>query len=429
MKVRTVYWDDKDRMKLRESFIDTRSASFKTARRAYWKLLIAAQEVEIAAGRVTIVKVRPIHLPAKTAVSPLSIMRHAFGSVVDVYCDRLSKIEEEKRITSAAFLPVRDGKIEEGDLIGVVKVYPMNIAPSDFIGSLEEPEVNVTLDEVEGNLVYRKNGETIRERTKMREYWYRRWNIAEWYPIIAKERVEVVKGEIRLLRVENIELPENTIPVPLSMMRHALGTVADVAHAGKPRLVEEKKLITHALFLPVFDGVIEKGDMIGVLNAYYISTGERSARLLQQLTRREEGNLVYWDNGEIVRRRFRILPFSFKRSSIGKFEPLIAAESVELREGDVELVRVMDLEFPSGTIAQPLTGFNHAVGSVLDIAALEPPKMVEDDRKATHAVVVAIKDGRIEKRDLLGAVAVYNVSVLREPEFFLSRYQEVFVRT
>lgn len=175
--------------------------------------------------------------------------------------------------------------------------------------------------------------------------------------------------------------------------------------------------------------MIEKGDMIGVLNAYYISTGERSARLLQQLTRREEGNLVYWDNGEIVRRRFRILPFSFKRSSIGKFEPLIAAESVELREGDVELVRVLDLEFPSGTIAQPLTGFNHAVGSVLDIAALEPPKMVEDDRKATHAVVVAIKDGRIEKRDLLGAVAVYNVSVLREPEFFLSRYQEVFVRT
>ncbi len=429
MKVRTVYWSDKDKMQVKEGFINTRSALFKTARKAYWKLLIAAQEVEITKGRITIVKVRPIRLPPKTAVSPLSIMRHALGSVVDVYCEKLSKIEEEKKITNTAFLPVRNGKIEEGDLIGVVKVYPMNIATSDFIGSLEEPNINVTLDEVEGNIVYRRDGEIIREKVRMGEYWYRRWNIAEWYPIIAREKVEVLKGEIKLLRVENIELPENTIPVPLSMMRHALGTVGDVAHAGKPRLIEEKKLITHALFIPVFDGVIEKGDMIGVLNAYYISTGERSARLLQQLTKREEANLVYWDGDKVIRHRFRFIPFSFKRSSIGRFEPLIAAESTELDEGDVELVKVLDLEFPSGTIAQPLTGFNHAVGSVLDIAALEPPKMVEDDRRATHAIVAAVKKGRIEKGDLLGAVAVYNVSVLREPEFFLSRYQEVFVRT
>jgi len=341
----------------------------------------------------------------------------------------LSKIEEEKKITSAAFLPIRDGKIEEGDLIGVVKVYPMNIAPPDFIGSLEEPDINVTLDEREGNLVYWKEDAVIRERMRMKEYWYRRWNIAEWYPIIAKESTEVLKGEIELVRIENIELPENTIPVPLSMMRHALGTVLDVAHAGKPRLIEEKKMITHALFIPVFDGVIERGDIIGVLNAYYISTGERTTRLLQQLTKRGEANIVYWDGGRIVRRSLQLMPFSFKRSSIGRFEPLIAAESVELDEGDIELVKVMDLEFPSGTIAQPLTGFNHAVCSVLDVAVLEPPKMVEDDRRVTHAVVAAVKKGRIEKGDLLGAVAVYNVSVLREPEFFLSRYQKVFVRT
>ena len=427
MKVRTVYWSDKDRMKIKESFTDIRSAYFKTAGRAYWKLLLAAQEVEITKGQVTVIKVKPIRLPPKTAVSPLSIMRHALGSVVDVYFEKMSRIEEEKRIVNVAFLPIQDGKVEEGDLVGVVKVYPMNVAPADSIGSIGEPDVNVTLEEAEGNIVYWKDG-VVRERVRMKEYWYRRWNIAEWHPIIARESAHVHKGEINLIRVENLELPENTIPVPLSMMRHAMGSVVDVAQAGKPRLVEEKKLITHAVFVPAFDGTIERGDLLGVLNVYYISTGERSLRLLQQLIKREEANLVYWDEGVTKRRAIHITPFSFKRSSIGRFEPLVAAESIELERGDVELVKIADLEFPSGTIVQPLAGFSHAVGSVLDVAALEPPKMVEDDRRATHAVVIAAKKGRIDKGDLLGAVAIYNVSVLREPEFFLSRYQEIFTK-
>lgn len=262
----------------------------------------------------------------------------------------------------------------------------------------------------------------------MREYWYRRWNIAEWYPLIAKEEAEIFKGKVAILRVENVELPENTIPVPLSIMRHALGTVIDVSHAGEPRRVEERKFITHAIFIPVFDGKIERGDLVGVLNAYYISTGERTSRLLQQLVRREEeANIVYRKDSEIIRKKFSFLPFSFKRSSIGKFEPIIAAESRDVHEGDVELIKIMDLKFPSGTIVQPLTAFNHVVGCVVDIASCEP-KPVEEDRKATHAVVFAVKSGRIERGDLLGAIAVYNVSILREPEFFISRYREIFVR-
>ncbi|WP_202318506.1 DUF22 domain-containing protein [Archaeoglobus neptunius] len=428
MKVRTVSWEGKDWMEVKTGFTDVHSANFKSARKAYWKLLVANQEIEVKKGKPVIIGTKEIILPPKTAVSPLSIMRHALGAVFDVFGDRLYKIEEEKRIVSAAYLPVEDGVIEIGDVIGVIKVFPMNVTPSDFVGSIEEPDVNISIKEVEGNLVYTRNGKIVRERRKLREYWYRRWNVAEWYPLIAREDVDVVRGKSVLIRVENVELPENTIPVPLSVMRHALGTVVDVAHAGKPRKVEERKLITHALFVPAFNGRIEKGDLVGVLNAYYISTGERASRMLQHLIRRVEAKHVFWKNGRIVREKIVFSPFSFKRSSIGKFEPLIAAESKELEEGDVELIRILDLELPSGTIVQPLTAFNHAFGSVIDLVSSSPPRLVEEDRSVSHALVMSVKGGRIEKGDLLGAVSVYNVSVLREPEFFISRYREMFAR-
>ncbi len=428
MKVRTVYWKPEDEWEIEEGIAEVFSAYFKTAPKAYWKLLVSKQEVEVKKGKPVVIKVRKITLPPKTAVSPLSILRHALGTVFDVYGERLYRIEEEKRITAVAFLPVEDGVVEIDDLIGVVKVYPMNIAPAENVGIIAEPDVNVSLKEAEANLVFRRNGKVVRERRKLREYWYSRWHVGEWYPIIAREDVEVRRGEVMVIRIENVELPENTIPVPMAVMRHAMGTVLDIAHFGRPKAVEESKLITHAIFLPAFDGNVKRGDLLGVLNVYYISAGERAARLFQHLVRRVEASHVYWKDGKVKRERVTISPFSFKRSRIGKFEPVIAEESVELKEGEVRVVKVMDLEFPASTIPQPLTSFNHAAGAVIDLTSLSPPKMVEEDRTVTHAVVLSPKGGRIEKGDLLGAVAVYNVSVLREPEFLISRYRELLLR-
>lgn len=41
-------------------------------------------------------------------------------------------------------------------------------------------------------------------------------------------------------------------------MRHGLGSVVDVYGSGKPRRIEEAQKITHALFPPIFSGVIKK---------------------------------------------------------------------------------------------------------------------------------------------------------------------------
>lgn len=52
------------------------------------------------------------------------------------------------------------------------------------------------------------------------------------------------------------------------------------------------------------------------------------------------------------------------------FEPVVAAESRDLEKGYVETIKIMNLEFPSGTIVQSLTAFNHAVGSVVEYRKL-----------------------------------------------------------
>ena len=180
MKVRTVYWKFDGDFKPEERFAEISSAYFKTASTAYWKLLVSKQEVEVKKGRPVIIEVRKIELPPKTAVSPLSIQRHALGTVVDVYGNRLFRVEEQKNISSVVFLPVEDGTVEIDDLLGVVKVYPMNVAPAENMGVITAPEVAVSLKEQEANLVFKKDEEVVRERRKLKEYWYRRWHVGEW---------------------------------------------------------------------------------------------------------------------------------------------------------------------------------------------------------------------------------------------------------
>ncbi len=397
--------------------------NFKTADYAYWKLLIADEDTTVEKNKIKLIKIRDVQLPPHTIVSPLSIMRHGLGVVLDVYGENTRKIEEEKTLKAVTFLPIDNGTIKRGDLIGVVKVFVVGVSRKKKI---EVPTVNIEMKSYDVNIVYRTNGEIVREKERVSEYWYRRWHIAEWYPLIADESLDVKPGEVELIKIQPLEIPPNTIPVPLSIMRHALGTVLDVYHTSKPKRIEDRKTVTKAVFMPVFEGRIEKGDIIGILNVYYISIGERIINLMRHLTTKLKAKLVYWENEKIKRSEIEVEPFSFKRSPIGTFEPLIASESRSVKAGKVEIIRVEGVEFPSGTIVQPLTGMNHENGIVLDVLSFGKPKLVEEDKEVSFAVFLPIKDGEVKKGDLLGVLCVYNVAVFHEPEFFLARYRNLF---
>ncbi len=423
-EVEMVYYADYEKLKVERRKFSLTSSTFKMGGVAYWKLLIADRRIEVKKNTISLVKVKPVSLPPNTLASPLAIMRHPLGVSLDVYLNKPAKIEEAKKIVAAAFFSVENGVIEKGDLIGVVKVFPVSVST---ISGIPAPQVAMTLETSKVNLVYKSDGEVKRENVEISEYWYRRWNIGEWYPLIADESVEVARGKCVFVGIRDVELPPNTIPVPLYMMRHALGVCIDVLQPGRHRMVEERRHINRALFMPAFNGVIEKGDIIGILNIYYVSTGEMTHKIVQSLAMPSiSGKIVYWRReGEMCRKEIEIEPFMFRRSSLGRFEPLIAAESYELSANNVCVVDVEPLEFPSGTIIQPLSGRNHAYGILIDVFDFSPIRMVEEDREITKAIFLPFRDCKIKEGEMIGSLAVYHVSPLLEPKFFLAKHRMV----
>lgn len=57
----------------------------------------------------------------------------------------------------------------------------------------------------------------------------------------------------------------------MTTKNHAIGVVLDVASFEPLKRVEDDKRITSAIFLPLMDGEIKKGELLGVLNVYHVS--------------------------------------------------------------------------------------------------------------------------------------------------------------
>lgn len=412
MEVKVACWVDPQRSKINKSKIDVVPVAYRTSPYAYWKILIANEDVKLKKGEVSFVKIKEVYLPGNTLVSPLSIMRHGYGVTLDVYevCPPKIKIEEPKTLQMVAYLPVEDGEIKKGDLVGVVKVFVVGVGSAETMSKIKAADVKLELDEADVNIVYREDGEIKRETMKVKEYKYRRRHLAEWLPLVADEDVKLKAGKVVTVRIKDVRIPPETIPVPLSIMRHAYGIVVDIVQLGKPKKVEEEKIITHAVFMPILDGEIKKGDLIGVLNVYYISL--KDEKILTTQLPVNEATLVYRQDENIVRKKIELKPFGYKRSALGILEPLIATESKKIKANEVTMIKIDEINLPAGTVVQPLFARNHALGIVLDVASSEPPKRVEDDKKIDSALFLPVSDGEIEEGDLIGVLNIYHVAVV-----------------
>ncbi|MEM1578786.1 MAG: DUF22 domain-containing protein [Archaeoglobaceae archaeon] len=388
---------------------------FKTGRYAYWKLVVADENVELSAGKPELIPIRDINLPPKTMVAPLSIMRHALGSLIDVKMEKKRKIEEEKRLKKAVFLPIESGLVEKGDVIGVVKVYPTTIGD-------EEVEVKVELRKQVANIVYREK-EIKRNFTEVSDGWYRRWHLAEWYPLVADEDVEVKRGVVRRIKIKSVEIPESTIPVPLSISRNAIGTVVDVISPEKPKKVEERRFISEAIFVPVHNGLVERGDLIGVMNVFYVSVGNFSSSIVRYLVKIPEANIVSIRNGVIRRKSVKLTPLTFKRSESGYILPIKAAEDKTFEERSFGLLKIDKIEISPNVILQPISGITENV-CLIDLYS-ETPKLVEESKSIDKAIICSLRKTEIKRGETIGAVAFYNVSILVEPELFIAKYTKI----
>ncbi|MET1124057.1 MAG: DUF22 domain-containing protein [Archaeoglobaceae archaeon] len=377
----------------------------RTGDYGFWKVIVAEERREVEAGKPCELEVAKFRLPPHTVITPLSVARHAICCLLDVRTTSGRKIEEEKFVSRAVLLPFRDGVIEEGDVVGVIRV-------------ITTDSQSLEIGELEANIVY-GDGEIVRKRARLREGWYRRWNIGEWFPVVSSERREVERGKVCLLNVKPVELPENTIVSPLSTTYNALGKLVDVLSPGKPKRIEERRVVSRAVFLPFFDGVIEEGDLLGVLNAYYVSVGDYAINVFKYVLGIGYANIVYTRGGAFERERIKLTPLMFRRSKIWSFQPVVAAENVRLEEG-FGLVKIEPLEFPAGTVIQPVFGWGRGY-YLLDLYG--NPKPIEEDRKFEKVAVIATEDAEIVRGEVIGSVAAYNVSILPEPELFVARLQ------
>jgi len=92
-----------------------------------------------------------------------------------------------------------------------------------------------------------------------------------WINVVASERIEVKAGHPTVIRVDTIKLLPKEITLTCPVSRHALGMLLGLyGSEGKPQPVEGERLFNKAVFLPLRDGVVEEGDLLGVINAVVV---------------------------------------------------------------------------------------------------------------------------------------------------------------
>lgn len=411
MGVDIVYWLDKvggilDRLEN----IDLKPFGYRMAPIAQWKALIANKDTYVEKGKPCIIEIKPIVIPENTIVNPLNIMRHALGVVLDaIECGIPEKVEEKKCISEVLFLPIESGIVKKGDLIGVFEVHFIKTGLLARIFNIGTPDVKLREEEFKANLTWRDDGNIHRKEIKSKEFGYVKSDIGLWELLIADEDVKVKAGEAVRINIKEIRLPPNTVITPLYIIRNAYGTVLDVVQLGKPSRVEEEKRINQVIFLPIENGKIEKGDLIGVINVYYVGVKDLKSVLPEKST--EKVRMVYRSNGGIIKKEIEVQPFGYRYSPIARWECLIADENKKVEYGKPTIVKIKRIEIPKNTIVYPLFIMRHAFGTVIDLYYDKPPKRVEDGIKIDKVVFLPIHDGEIKRNELLGVVNLYSIGV------------------
>ncbi|OYT33451.1 hypothetical protein B6U96_15565 [Archaeoglobales archaeon ex4484_92] len=409
MRANLVYWLDKVGGTTDKAGITLKPFGYRMARMIQWKALIADEDVCLERGKPTIVKIKPIELPGNTMVGLLSIMRHALGIVKDVVeCGIPDKVEEDKCIDQVLFLPIENGEIKKGDLVGILKVFFVRPGLLSKILGLSPPKIQIEERKVEAMLTWRDDSEMYREKFNTRELAYTSSGIGFWELLIANEDVKVKNGDIVRTRIGKISLPRNTIVEPLGIMRHAYGTVLDVIQLGKPKRVEEKKEIDQAIFLAVNDGRIEAGDIIGVINVTYVGFEINEANLVK-IPRKVK--IVYRSGRGIIRKEILAEPFGYKMRMTARWECLISDENKRVRCGEPTFVKVEPVEVPKNVIVYPLSIMRHAYGTVIDVSCDHPLWRIENGGLVSKVLYLPIIEGEIRKGDLLGVLNLHEIEV------------------
>lgn len=274
-KVRFVYWKDG---KLVREMVDVTSTSYFQSFVYDWMPIVAAEDVEVKKGKLVIIKTESFQAPGNTVFDSLFVMRNAMGDIIDVFRDgKPRKVETTREISKVLFLPVRDGWVLKGDFLNAAALHHIVV---------DKPFFKCITAEAKANLVYLENGDIKREEVQLDPYGHYEGTAREKLELlVADESVNVKKGEVASIKIKDLVLKPGTVVAPLGATMYAMGIVLDVYGTGKPKKIENKQRITHALFLPVFDGKVKEGEIIGILRMHNVEVtkADKLTKVLEKI--------------------------------------------------------------------------------------------------------------------------------------------------
>lgn len=374
--------------------VKNKTVEFRMSMFSVWKSVISDCRKRLVAGVPEIVRIKPIRIPKHSFFKQVTIPRHPNLILLSL----LEPFHTGKMVTHAAVLPLKDTEIEPDDLLGVFEIQFIGTGIFKNLRSKKIPEIIGMAELTYLNLVF-PEGKKL--RLKVSNFEYRAGKMAYWLPIISKESKEVERGKIEEIRIREINLPQKTIVKPLCGINHALGSV--LALLGDLKLVEENRKVRKAIFMPLEDGRIEDGDLLGALNVYYLAGVSQF-----DFDREMKVMMSYKEDGEVKRVETKRTATGYLRSFSGSFTGIVAKETRSLRKGEPVLLKIRELIIPANAMPSLTIYPTHACGCVLDLR-MKKPKRIEEEKKVEEVLFFPFFDCEIQADDFLGFLCVHEL--------------------
>jgi hypothetical protein len=397
LRAKLLSWQEGVGSKTFEFDVDVEPRSYVISKVSQLSPIIASEDLTVCEGEVAVVGTRVIEIPENTVVRPVAATSHANGFVADVIeCGAPGMVEDEKCINHAVFIPTRSGDVKEGDLLGMLRI---NFVRTGLLSRVipskprvEERTVKASLTWVEGGVFYRENvtgtfsGYFESERCSL-------------LPIVADERVRIEEGGVSAVEIERVDVKGGSIITPYGLAANAFAQLLDLV-GSRTRKFEEDRVFDEAVLVGFSDGVVEKGEVLGLVCVMGESSGGGNSRQLQ--FSRKAGKGVVKTIHE-----YRCKPLRVGRK--GEWRPAISDENRKLRRGVAEIIKIRPINVPDYAVVNPLGIMRQAYGTMVGGIAKEPWSL--ESRKTIEEVVfLPIMDGEVRKGQLIGVFSVTRVA-------------------
>lgn len=91
------------------------------------KVIVADENVDLIEGKSVSIKINEIEIPENYITAIGAYASNKYGHPIAVGSDAHLPLSMDKKVNRAAFVVITSGKIEKGDLLGFLSLFPVEI--------------------------------------------------------------------------------------------------------------------------------------------------------------------------------------------------------------------------------------------------------------------------------------------------------------